>query len=132
MEKPVLALLDSCFSGKSRVKGEEIKAIVIRPPKQLEKQFMTASGKAIIISATHGDRFANTYPRSKHGLFTHYLLQGLNGAGDTNQDGNIGLQELFKYVHDGVTKTAGKITFRPQEPEIYNPTGTDMTLTKVR
>jgi uncharacterized caspase-like protein len=39
-----------------------------------------------------------------HGLFTYYLLQGLNGAADLNHDGIVSLQELYEYVEQQVTQ----------------------------
>jgi len=33
-----------------------------------------------------------------HGLFTYYLVQGLRGAADANNDGIVSLQELYAYL----------------------------------
>jgi uncharacterized caspase-like protein/tetratricopeptide (TPR) repeat protein len=37
-----------------------------------------------------------------HGIFTYYVVQGLNGAADTNADGVITADELAEYVHTNV------------------------------
>jgi uncharacterized caspase-like protein len=37
-----------------------------------------------------------------HGVFTHYLLEGLKGKADRNGDGTVTAGELFDYVHDQV------------------------------
>jgi hypothetical protein len=42
-----------------------------------------------------------------HGVFTHYLLQGLGGAADANQDGTVTAGELFTYIHDRVAQETG-------------------------
>jgi uncharacterized caspase-like protein/tetratricopeptide (TPR) repeat protein len=37
-----------------------------------------------------------------HGIFTYYVVQGLNGAADANADGVITADELAEYVHTNV------------------------------
>jgi uncharacterized caspase-like protein len=47
-----------------------------------------------------------------HGVFTYYLLQGLQGAADANHDGTVTTGELFKYVRTQVMTA----TLRKQHP----------------
>jgi len=42
-----------------------------------------------------------------HGVFTFYLLQGLDGAADANKDGTVTAGELFGYIHDRVAQDTG-------------------------
>jgi len=37
-----------------------------------------------------------------HGVFTHFMLDGLRGAGDRNDDGIVTFTELFEYVNENV------------------------------
>ncbi len=37
-----------------------------------------------------------------HGVFSYYVIKGLEGAADQNQDGNVDANELIKYVSDQV------------------------------
>lgn len=39
-----------------------------------------------------------------HGVFTYYVLRGLQGDGDLNRDGTVTAGELFQYVRDQVQK----------------------------
>ena len=39
-----------------------------------------------------------------HGVFTHFVLQGLEGEGDYNHDGTVTAGELFQYVRTQVQK----------------------------
>jgi len=39
-----------------------------------------------------------------HGVFTHYLLEGLRGKADFNQDQMVRLGELTQYVSDNVRR----------------------------
>jgi uncharacterized caspase-like protein len=41
---------------------------------------------------------------SGHGVFTHFVLTGLNGEADANQDGTVTAGELFPYVREQVQK----------------------------
>jgi uncharacterized caspase-like protein len=42
-------------------------------------------------------------PELGHGIFSYYLIDGLNGAADLNRDGIISLQELYEYLEQQVT-----------------------------
>lgn len=49
-------------------------------------------------------------PELRHGILTYYLIEGLKGAADLNQDGIVTVQELYEYVEAQVSKksrTAG-------------------------
>ena len=39
-----------------------------------------------------------------HGVFTHFLLEGLKGKADRDADGTVTAGELFDYVHDRVVE----------------------------
>ncbi len=65
-----------------------------------------------------------------HGIFTYYVVQGMNGAADTNGDGVVSADELAEYVHSNVrqaTKAAQNPTsergsFDPNMVLAFNPT----------
>ncbi len=65
-----------------------------------------------------------------HGIFTYYVVQGMNGAADTNGDGVVSADELAEYVHSNVrqaTKAAQNPTsergsFDPKMVLAFNPT----------
>jgi tetratricopeptide (TPR) repeat protein len=42
-----------------------------------------------------------------HGIFTYYVVQGLDGAADTNGDGIVTADELAEYVHSNVREATG-------------------------
>ena len=35
----------------------------------------------------------------RHGVFSHYLIQGLKGDANTNDDNIISVDELFNYIY---------------------------------
>jgi uncharacterized caspase-like protein len=49
-----------------------------------------------------------------HGVFTHYLLQGLNGEADYDLDGGVTLGELVPYLSEKVRRA----TNSAQAPEV--------------
>ena len=48
-------------------------------------------------------------PELGHGLFTHYLVQGLRGAADLDRDGIVSLQELYQYLEQQVSQKQRQI-----------------------
>ena len=60
-----------------------------------------------------------------HGVFTHFLLSGLRGAADFDEDKRVTLGELFPYVSEQVRRA----TQNKQSPEISGKPRTAMTLT---
>ena len=65
-----------------------------------------------------------------HGIFTYYVIQGMNGAADTNGDGVVSADELAEYVHSNVRQatkamqnpTSERGSFDPNMVLAYNPT----------
>jgi len=54
-----------------------------------------------------------------HGLFTHYLLEGLGGGeADTNRDGIVLASELFMYLEQNIA-VASQIRGRTQHPQFW-------------
>ena len=126
----MFVFLDTCFSGKSLAVSRGVSGIVIYEEDVEETLLKSAKP---IMSATKGNRFANNDPdKLKHGLFTYCLLKGLNGEGDLNDDGAIRLEELFRYVHGEVTRRQKASGMKPQEPQLFNPSGNDAVLMRRR
>jgi len=73
-------------------------------------------GKLVQILGIHGIQKAHQYEQGQHGLFTYYLLKGLGGTADRNQDGVVAVGELFDYVHAQVPKAAKAQYGNEQEP----------------
>src|SRR5579883_2406935 len=54
-----------------------------------------------------------------HGVFSYFVVKGLEGAADQNQDGNVDANELIKYVTDQV-QTATNDKQHPREFGTYD------------
>ena len=65
-----------------------------------------------------------------HGIFTYYVVKGLQGEADTNGDGVVTADELAEYVHSNVrlatqarqNPTSERGSFDPDMVLAYNPT----------
>jgi uncharacterized caspase-like protein len=77
-----------------------------------------ASGKTAVLAASSGDQVSSTYDQYKHGLLTYYLLRGLRGEADGDQNGVVGLTELFDYVKPQVERTARREFNNEQTPQL--------------
>ncbi len=96
-----LCIADACHAGNMQfaMKGA-------KPAVQIErfyKSLMKAErGKALLMSS-QGDEESMESTNLKQGLFSHFLLRGLNGEGDQDRDGIVTVQELYDFVRWGVT-----------------------------
>lgn len=61
------------------------------------------SGTALLMSSSAEE--ASLEDRAlRHGVFTHFLLQGISGLADHDRDGIVNIRELFWYVHHYVVE----------------------------
>jgi len=68
-----------------------------------------------------GQQVSNWYPEKNHSMFTYYLLKGLQGAADLNQDGTITLGEMKSFINhqdNGLPGMARRKYGRKQTPVI--------------
>jgi tetratricopeptide (TPR) repeat protein len=63
---------------------------------------------AFILSASSPTQSSWEVKELKHGLFTYYVLDGLGGQADRNQDGLVTAKELYEYVATQVQRAAEK------------------------
>jgi hypothetical protein len=98
----VVLLIDTCHS--AGLSTEVTRAVGNNLINQyFEKYLYREEGRAIITSSD-----VNEYSREStkwgngHGVFTHYLLEGLKGTADVNEDRLVSLGELFRFVRQKV------------------------------
>jgi len=104
----VTVFLDACFSGGAR--NEELiatRGIRIRP----KSPFVL--GNLIVLSAAAGTQSAHPYHEKAHGMFTYYLLKGLQVS-----DGLITYGDLADLIHTYVKRKSILVNEVEQEPEI--------------
>jgi hypothetical protein len=100
----VSVFIDACFSGESR--SEEMLIAGIRPISiEIASPVLTAENFSVF-SASTGKQYSSAYPEKFHGLFTYFLLKGLQGEAK-GRDKKLTLGELYDYVEKNVSRQAG-------------------------
>ena len=126
--RETVVFLDSCFSGRG---DRSVVAEGIRPIGLSIKNPVIASGRMVVISAAESSQASSFYKESGHGLFTYYLLLGLKGEADADNNGWVEVGELFSYVKPNVSKLARRIN-REQTPTLFPPVGAEDSLMKLK
>ena len=57
-----------------------------------------------LMTAAAGDQIANPLKEAKHGMFSYFLMKGMEGDADRNQDNKITAGELHEYVERNVVQ----------------------------
>ena len=90
-----VVVLDACQSGAfSRVKG----AAPAADFSYNSLARLNATGIAVLASST-GSELSQESDRLSSSYFTHHLIVGLRGAGDTSKDGRVSLDEAYRYAY---------------------------------
>ena len=55
-----------------------------------------------VFTAAAGDQTAKPLEEAKHGLFSYFLMKGMEGEADSNKDNAITAEELHTYVQKNV------------------------------
>lgn len=91
-------------------------------------QWDTGSKGVVRLIASTGFQNGLEPAQLRHGLFTYYLLRGLRGEADKNQDAEVTLGELTAFLQETVP-AASKAEFRQeQRPLVYPPVSTSSQL----
>jgi serine/threonine protein kinase len=103
----VVVCLDCCHAAKILPRGVSSSESLGRDmrirPTMLQE--LTGRGRYLIASCDD-DQVSLEAEAWGHGLFTYHLLDGLQGAGDRDGDGRIGVAELFEHVAEAVERDA--------------------------
>ena len=90
-----VVVLDACQSGAfSRIKG----AAPAADFSYSSRQHLDATGVAVLASSS-GSELSQESEQLKSSYFTHHLLVGLRGAGDANNDGQVSIDEAYRYAY---------------------------------
>jgi len=107
----VTVFLDACFSGANR--DNEMLLADARPVFMEVDE--SATRDVTVFSAAGGKEISSAWPEKKHGLFSYYLMKGMRGEADENNDNQITVGELGDYVKEHVSDMAGMLD-REQTP----------------
>lgn len=110
----VIFIADTCYSGAAGGRtlmpgGTQYRSI--NQDNLLTRLRDTGKGR-VILTASQGSEVSQEKDELGHGVFTYYLLRGLDGKADANGDQTITVSELYEYV----SKEVPKATKNTQHP----------------
>lgn len=99
-----LCLADACHSGSIlAMRSGETEPVLVQYYKTLSK---SVSGTALIMSSK-ADETSLESSGLRQGVFSHFLIRGLKGEADRNQDKVVSVQELFEFIYGNVRDYTG-------------------------
>ena len=110
--KSVIMFFDACYSGQSRT-GEVL--IAGLKPLAIVPDDPDIPSNFSIFSSSEYNQISATIKEAKHGIFSYYLMKGLQGNADENGNKQITNNELIAYLKTNVGQEAF-IQNREQNP----------------
>ncbi len=101
--KSVTMFFDTCYSGQTR--DERMLVASLRPLRIVADEQDTPDNFTIF-TASNYDQTSGSIEEAKHGMFSYYLMKGLEGKADENKDKKITNGELIAYLQDNVSQEA--------------------------
>ena len=112
--KSVTVFFDACYSGVSR---DEESLLASARPLMIVADDQDTPENFTIFSASQLDQISSGLKEAKHGIFSYYLMKGLEGNADSNQDKKITNGELLAYMDENVSQKASELG-RQQNPSL--------------
>jgi WD40 repeat protein len=103
----VIFIADTCFSGATA--GRTFATAARRST--LSDGFLARLSKGkgrVVLTASTANQVSQERDLLGHGVFTYYLLEGLNGKADQDGDGVITVDEIYNYVSIKVPEATGQ------------------------
>jgi hypothetical protein len=112
--KSVTMFIDACYSGQTR-SGEMMIASV--RPLAVKSEVSVYPPNFTVISASSNDQYSSSSPELNHGIFSFFLMKGMEGDADGNKDGKITAGEMQEYLSDKVSRQAMSMS-RKQDTQL--------------
>ena len=120
--RQITLFIDACFSGQVG-RGDQIQMVLAGARGiGVQARRVTPAPHLVVLTAAHGNQVSSSYPEKSHGLFTYFVLKGLQGYADQDGNSDVTVGELYAYVLDSVSVQAGQLD-REETPELQ---GTDV------
>lgn len=114
-----MVLADACFSGG-----------LSKQRTQLQVQAVS-NQDVIFFLSSRLDETSLELPQGPNGLYTYFLVKGLSGYADSNNDGVISTNEIYKYVSNKVSSYADQIPHN-QHPTMWCENGEDLYIIRYK
>ena len=102
--RSVTVFLDSCYSGGTRDGGTLVANLRYINVKVLEQDIPEGF---TVLSAAKAEQTSQSLEEAKHGLFSYFLMRGLEGDADNDNDNQITAGELLDFVTEKVGRQSG-------------------------
>ena len=96
--RSVTVFLDTCYSGTTR--GTDM--LIASRPIAIRALEQSIPDNFTVMTAAAGDQTAKPLEEAKHGMFSYFLMKGMEGEADANNDNEITAGELHEYVEKNV------------------------------
>lgn len=101
--KSITLMMDSCYSGVTKT-GKPL--MTAARPISIHSENENLPQNTTILSAASGSQISISSSEIGHGLFSYFIMRGLEGEADLNKDQKITAQELHAYASERVSKEA--------------------------
>jgi len=98
--RSVTVFLDTCYSGTTR--GTDM--LIASRPVRIKAAKKAIPDNFTLLTAAAGDQTAKPLEEAKHGMFSYFLMKGMEGDADANKDNKITAGELHQYVQQNVVQ----------------------------
>ena len=98
--KSVTIFLDTCYSGVTR--NEEM--LIAGRPIAIKAKEQAIPDGFTLFSAASNEQISRPLEEAKHGMFSYFLMKGMEGDADANNDNKITARELHVYVEQNVVQ----------------------------
>ena len=98
--RSVTVFLDTCYSGTTR--GTDM--LIASRPIAIKALKQSVPDNFTVFTAAAGDQTAKPLEEAKHGMFSYFLMKGMEGEADKNGDNKITAGELHSYVQQNVVQ----------------------------
>ena len=98
--RSVTVFLDTCYSGTTR--GTDM--LIASRPIAIKALEQSIPDNFTVMTAARGDQTAKPLEEAKHGMFSYFLMKGMEGEADQNSDNKITSGELHQYVQQNVVQ----------------------------
>jgi uncharacterized caspase-like protein len=129
--KTVTMFIDACYSGETRDSNDdELLIASARPVRKLEDDSQLPDNFNMFSASQISQASSSTKKETgvKNGIFSYYLMKGLEGSADINNDRKITNGELYEYLSTNVPKIARSLHNRDQDP--FFKGNSDLVLTR--
>ena len=100
--KSVTVFLDACYTGGTR--SEDITLVAGKRPVRVEALNQSVPKGFTILSASASDETSMALEAAEHGMFSYFLMKGMEGDADADNDNQITMAEMRDYVKDKVVR----------------------------